>query len=67
LGALEFADAGVVDVDGLGEMADEGPEELPADAGRGPLDHRPEGVQVVGYLGDGRPLTRAGRCPARLV
>jgi hypothetical protein len=65
-GGLEFADTDVVDVDGLGQVADVGPKELLAGAARGPLDHRPEGVQVVGHNGDGRPLTRAGRCLARL-
>jgi hypothetical protein len=69
-GALEFADADVVDVGGLGQVADEGPEELLAGAAGGPLDHRPEGVQVVGYHGVGRPLTPAGRrlaVPTRLL
>jgi hypothetical protein len=65
LGLFEFGDADVVDVDGLGQVADEGPEELLAGTAGGPLDHRPEGVQVVGHHGDGRPLTRAGRCLAR--
>jgi hypothetical protein len=45
---LEFADADVGDADGLGYVADQGPEELPAGAGGGSLDHCAEGVQVVG-------------------
>src|SRR5262249_31328165 len=61
--ALELADGGVVDVDGLGEVADEGPEELLAGAAGGPLDHCPEGVQVVGHHGGGRPLPCARRRP----
>src|SRR5262249_36646756 len=64
---LEFADGGVGDRDGLGQMADEGPEELLADAGGGPFDHRPQRVQVVGYRGGGRPLPRPGRRRARFL
>src|SRR5262249_506455 len=57
---LEFADGGVVDADGLGEVADQGPEELLAGADGGPFDHRPEGVQVVGDRGGRRPAHAGG-------
>src|SRR5262249_18287257 len=40
--------------------------ELPAGAGGRPLDHRAEGVQVVGHRGGIGRRARAGRCLARL-
>src|SRR5262249_1067264 len=49
-----------------GHVADEGPEELPADAGGGPFDHCAEGVQVVGHHGGARRLPHARRCRGRL-
>ena len=64
-GLGEFSNYGVVDIDGLGQMADEGAEELLANAGGGPFNHCPKRVQVVGRRG-GRHPVRPGRCRARL-
>src|SRR5262249_43937287 len=64
---LEFADAGVGNSDGLGQMAGEGTEELLADAGRGPFNHGTESVQVVGHRGGGRGLACTVRRAARFL
>src|SRR5262249_30754014 len=47
----EIGDDGVGDAHGLGEVPDQGLEELLTGAPRGPLNHPLEGAQPVGYLG----------------
>src|SRR5262245_5197575 len=63
----DCGDHGVGYAHGFGHVADQGPDELPAGAGGGPLDHRSQGAEVVGHRGAVPRLARTGWSPARLL
>ncbi len=66
-GLGEFGDDRVVDVDSLGQMADQGSKELLAGAAGCPFDDRVQGAEVVAPRGGGRRPARAGRRLARFL